>query len=113
MLVLLDRLELDPLSFSVSGKILAEGHITSLSFYLSGCAEPTVGYDGVMSQPKERTPVSQPSQQDRNTASIRRNWSKAETYLTGIERSQGIARALDLRQKLERGDISLDSLTHW
>jgi len=51
------------------------------------------------------------SKQARNRSSTQRNWSKVEEYLTAIEKSRGFAKAWELRERLERGDITLDDLT--
>jgi len=50
------------------------------------------------------------SKQTRNQASTRRNWDKVEQHLTQVEKSQGFARAWQLREQLERGNITLDDL---
>ena len=68
-----------------------------------------------MPQPigNRRPPPSLPqtSPQARNRANIRRNWSKAEAYLTGVEKAHGLAKAWEFRQRLERGEVTLDDLT--
>ena len=46
----------------------------------------------------------------RNRAHTRRNAMKLEQYLTELEKVQGFARSWDLRERLERGDITLDEL---
>jgi hypothetical protein len=52
----------------------------------------------------------QPSKQVRNQSSTRKNWDKVEQHLTEVEKAQGFARAWQLREQLERGDITLDEL---
>ena len=51
-----------------------------------------------------------PSQQARNRASTRRAWSDVEQYLTGVEKAQGWAKSWALRERLERGDVTLKDL---
>lgn len=64
-----------------------------------------------MPQPTEKRRPPQSSPQARNRANIRRNWSKAEAYLTGVEKAHGLAKAWELRQRLEQGEVTLDDLT--
>jgi hypothetical protein len=54
--------------------------------------------------------ASQQIQQARNQASNRRSWDKVEQYLTKVEKTQGFARAWELQERLERGDITLGDL---
>ena len=64
-----------------------------------------------MPQPTDKRSTPPQSPQSRNKASTRKNWSKVEEYLTGVEKSRGIAKAWELRERLERGDVTLDELT--
>jgi hypothetical protein len=68
-----------------------------------------------MSQFPPRGPQQQqqshPSRQARNRAATRRDWSNVEQYLTGVEKSHGWAKAWGLRERLERGDVTLKELT--
>ena len=57
------------------------------------------------------SPPPQPSTQARNKAQTRREWSKVEQYLTEVEKAHGFARAWGLRERLERGDVTLKELT--
>jgi len=50
------------------------------------------------------------SQQNRNQARTRKNAAKAEQYLTEIEKAHGFARSWELRERLERGDVTLVAL---
>ena len=54
--------------------------------------------------PKDRTP------QSRRLANTRKNSSKAEDYLSHVEKEQGGARAWEMRQRLERGEVTLKEL---
>jgi hypothetical protein len=63
-----------------------------------------------MAEPTKTRP-DPPSKQARNKSSTIRNWSKVEEYLTNIEKSRGFAKAWELRERLERGDVTLDELT--
>lgn len=56
---------------------------------------------------------STPSVQARNQASTRRNWAKVEQYLTGVEKVHGLAKSWDLRERLERGDVTLGELSRF
>jgi hypothetical protein len=47
------------------------------------------------------------SEQARNRAHNRRNWVKVEQYLMDVERVQGCAKSLELRERLERGETTL------
>jgi hypothetical protein len=67
-----------------------------------------------MSQPPDKLQPDQPpqpSKQTRNRTATRKNWSKVEDYLMHVEKSRGIGKALELREKLERGEVTLDELT--
>ena len=46
----------------------------------------------------------------RNRAHTLRNAMKVEQYLTELEKVQGFAKSWDLRERLERGDITFDQL---
>jgi hypothetical protein len=50
---------------------------------------------------------STPSEQSRNRAATRRNWVRVEQHLMDVERDQGCAKSLELRGRLERGEITL------
>lgn len=65
----------------------------------------------VMPQPREKRNPDQPTKESRNRASTRRNWAKVEDYLMGVEKARGFAKAWELREKLERGEITLEDLT--
>jgi hypothetical protein len=43
-------------------------------------------------------------------AHTRRNSGKAERYLTEVEKTHGTARAWELRERLEAGDVTLGEL---
>ena len=64
-----------------------------------------------MPKPKDKRLPEPQSQQSRNKAATRKNWSKVEDYLTRVERSHGFDKAWKLRQQLESGEITLDELT--
>ncbi len=64
-----------------------------------------------MSEPAKKRLSDPPSKQARNRSSTLRNWSKVEEYLTAIEKSRGFAKAWELRERLERGEVTLDELT--
>ena len=49
--------------------------------------------------------------QSRNRAHTRKNAARAEQYLTEFEKVHGFAKAWELRERLERGQISLNELT--
>jgi hypothetical protein len=57
-------------------------------------------------------PVQPPQsqQQTRNLARARRNWSEVEQYLTKVEKADGYRRAWELRERFERGQITLADL---
>ena len=65
--------------------------------------------------PPQSSPPSPPqsSPAARNRASNRRNWSKAEAYLTNVEKAHGLAKAWELRERLERGEVTVDDLPRW
>ena len=46
----------------------------------------------------------------RNKAHTRRNSTKVEQYLTEVEKLHGCARSWELRERLERGDVTLQQL---
>ena len=50
------------------------------------------------------------SQQSRHKADTRRNLAKVEQYLTEVEKVHGFARSWELRERLERGDVTLGGL---
>jgi hypothetical protein len=52
----------------------------------------------------------QQSQQNRNKAQTRKNAAKAEQYLMEVEKAHGFARSWELRERLERGDVTLVAL---
>ncbi len=70
--------------------------------------------EGALTSPaqlKGKTPPSpQQSQQGRNKAHTRRNSAKVEQYLMDIEKAHGFARSWELRERLERGDVTLEEL---
>jgi hypothetical protein len=51
------------------------------------------------------------SVQGRNQAHTRRNADKVEQYLTHFERVHGCAKSWELRERLERGELTLRELT--
>jgi len=59
-----------------------------------------------MSSPQRPTP----SPQSRNKAHNLRNAAKVEQYLMEVEKVQGFARSWELRERFERGDVTLDEL---
>ena len=52
----------------------------------------------------------QQSKQSRNRAQTLRNSARVEDYLTAVEKSRGFEPAWDLRERLERGDVTLEEL---
>ena len=50
------------------------------------------------------------SQARRNISRTQRNWAKVEQYLTEVEKADGLAKAWALRQRLERGHVTLEEL---
>ena len=52
----------------------------------------------------------QQMKQSRNRAHTLKNSAKAEQYLTEFEKVHGFAKAWELRERLERGQISLGEL---
>ena len=50
------------------------------------------------------------SKQARNKAQTRKNSAKVEEYLMEIEKSQGWAKSWEMRERLERGEVTLDEL---
>jgi hypothetical protein len=50
------------------------------------------------------------SVRSRNQAHTRRNAAKVEQYLTEVEKVHGWARSWELRERLERGDVTLGEL---
>jgi hypothetical protein len=50
------------------------------------------------------------SVRSRNQANTRRNAAKVEQYLTEVEKVHGCARSWQLRERLERGDVTLGEL---
>jgi hypothetical protein len=49
----------------------------------------------------------------RNKSHTRRNWAKVEQYLTEVEKVHGFARSWELRERLERGDVTLGELSRF
>jgi hypothetical protein len=64
-----------------------------------------------MSEVTPRAPQPHPSMQARNRAATRRDWSNVEQYLSDVEKAHGWDRAWGLRERLERGDVTLKELT--
>ena len=54
--------------------------------------------------------IDKASQERRNISRTRRNWAKVEQFLTDLEKSEGFARAWALRERLERGHVTLEEL---
>jgi hypothetical protein len=52
----------------------------------------------------------QQSTEGRNKARTRKGWKKVEQYLTQVEKSDGCAKAWELRQRLEAGHVTLEEL---
>lgn len=50
------------------------------------------------------------SVRSRNQANVRRNAAKVDQYLQEVEKVHGYARAWALRERLERGEVSLAEL---
>ena len=48
--------------------------------------------------------------QSRNKAQTRRHWTEVEQYLTAVEKADGYARAWELRERFERGEVTLKEL---
>jgi len=46
----------------------------------------------------------------RNKTHTRKNWAKVEQYLIEVEKIHGCARSWELRERLERGEITLSEL---
>ena len=67
-------------------------------------------------QRKHQTPHTTPqptpprTPQTRRLANTRKNASEAELYLSRIERVHGLARAWELRERLEKGQVTLTEL---
>ena len=53
---------------------------------------------------------SQQSQQARNKANTGKNSCKVERYLTEVERAHGCAKSWAMRERFERGDITLNDI---
>ena len=58
-----------------------------------------------------RPQQSTQSTRTRNQSHTRRNAAKVEQYLTDVEKAHGCARSWELRERLERGDVTLGELT--
>ena len=56
------------------------------------------------------TQQSTESLRTRNKSQTRKNWVKVEQYLTELEKVHGCARSWELRERLERGEITLGEL---
>ena len=54
--------------------------------------------------------ASSHTQQARNLANSRRTWDKVEQYLTNVEKTRGLARAWELREQFEQGNITLGDM---
>jgi hypothetical protein len=54
--------------------------------------------------------VQRQSKQSRNKAQTRKNCTKVEQYLTEVEKTFGCAKAWALRERLERGEVTLKEL---
>ena len=48
--------------------------------------------------------------ESRRLANSRKNSAKVEQFLSQVERAQGAARAWELRERLERGQVTLKDL---
>jgi hypothetical protein len=64
-----------------------------------------------MPRPTEKPSAPAALRESRNRANTRKNWSKVEDYLIGVEKDRGFAKAWELRERLERGEVTLDDLT--
>ena len=53
---------------------------------------------------------STPSFRARNTTLNRKNGAKVDQYLMEVEKVQGFAKAWELRERFERGDVTLAEL---
>ena len=51
-----------------------------------------------------------PSPQARNKSLNRKNGAKVDQYLMEVEKVQGFAKAWELRERFERGDVTLGEL---
>ena len=51
------------------------------------------------------------SARTRNQSRTRKNSAKVEHYLTEVEKAHGCARSWELRERLERGDVTLAQLS--
>ena len=58
-----------------------------------------------------RPQQSTQSTRTRNQARTRKNSAKVEHYLTEVEKVHGCARSWELRERLERGDVTLAQLS--
>jgi hypothetical protein len=47
----------------------------------------------------------------RNIVHTRKDWARVEECLTNVEKADGIAKAWALRERLERGNVTLEQLT--
>ena len=52
----------------------------------------------------------QQSKQSRNRAHTLRNSARVEDYLMAVEKSRGFDKAWELRERLERGEVTLEEL---
>jgi len=50
------------------------------------------------------------STQSRNIACARKNWEAVEQHLTRFEKVHGFAEAWELRERIEKGDVTLREL---
>ncbi len=55
-------------------------------------------------------PGSQPSKQARNKAHSSKNSAKVEQYLTQVEKAYGFAKSWEIRERFEKGDITLKEM---
>jgi hypothetical protein len=52
----------------------------------------------------------QQSKQSRRKAQTDKKSAKVEQYLTEVEKAHGLARSWELRERFERGDITLEEM---
>ena len=81
----------------------------SRTVFPQGRMPPAQSTSNSMVHPQQ-SQQSQQSRRSRNKASTRKNWAKAEQYLTEVEKAHGFARSWQLREQLERGDATLEAL---
>jgi hypothetical protein len=52
----------------------------------------------------------QRSKQDRNKLHTRKNWAMVEQHLTAVEKAHGFAKSWEMRERFEKGDLTLKEM---